>query len=328
MTDPTQSTISKLLPELEKTESLSLVENDVLIHAPGFEDRTMAILDSVKSDGNARAILLDYQPIDDRNRLTEIREELSRLQFVLSDYDILTYHRFKPDDFDIRLQNRLKHHNANRVIVDISSMSKLAIMLILKVCQNFNLEVRILYTEAKKYGPSEDEFINAQQEKKIHQPSLQIYTGVYGVVRVDSLASVAMQGQPTAALVFMSFNDSLTQVLLNTIYPSRLFLINGKPPVHSWREKATAWIHEQVMQEWISDNLVDEVDGVILPERVTSTLDYRETVSLLLDLYWSLSFNHRILLAPAGSKMQAVGSYLVFDRKASKSISKGLEAYI
>ncbi|MBI3319207.1 MAG: hypothetical protein HYZ89_01280 [Candidatus Omnitrophica bacterium] len=42
-----------------------------------------------------------------------------------------------------------------------------------------------------------------------------------------------------------------------------------------------------------------------------STLDYRETVSLLLQLYWQLSTNHRVLLAPAGSKMQAVGSYLV-----------------
>ena len=40
-------------------------------------------------------------------------------------------------------------------------------------------------------------------------------------------------------------------------------------------------------------------------------MDYRETVALLLQLYWQLSSNHRILLAPAGSKMQAVGCYLV-----------------
>ena len=32
---------------------------------------------------------------------------------------------------------------------------------------------------------------------------------------------------------------------------------------------------------------------------------------LLLQLYWQLSTNHRILLAPAGSKLQAVGCYLV-----------------
>ena len=38
------------------------------------------------------------------------------------------------------------------------------------------------------------------------------------------------QGQPTAALAFMSFNDALTQVVLNTVDPARLFLINCKPP--------------------------------------------------------------------------------------------------
>lgn len=122
-----------------------------------------------------------------------------------------------------------------------------------------------------------------------------------------------MQGQPTAALVFMSFNDALTQVLLNTVYPGRLFLINGRPPVHSWREEATAWIHDQVRREWEEDNPVwpAVAGGVPMPKRVASTLDYRETVLLLLQLYWELSANHRILLAPAGSKLQAVGCYLV-----------------
>jgi hypothetical protein len=120
-----------------------------------------------------------------------------------------------------------------------------------------------------------------------------------------------MQGQPTAALVFMSFNDVLTQVLLNTVYPSRLFLINGRPPIHSWREEATAWIHDQVRQEWPDDNPVDcAAKGTPLPKRKVSTLDYRETLSLLLTLYWELSPTHRILLAPAGSKMQAIGCYL------------------
>jgi hypothetical protein len=192
-------------------------------------------------------------------------------------------------------------------------MSKLAIMLVLKVCNELDLEVRVKYSEARIYGPSERQFERAREKNEIHQPTLQVFTGVHGVVRVDSLASVAMQGQPTAALVFMSFNDALTQVLLNTVYPSRLFLINGRPPKHAWREKATAWIHDQVRQEWEGDNpLQPAVQGALpMPKRVASTLDYRETVSLLLELYWELSANYRVLLAPAGSKLQALGCYLV-----------------
>ena len=190
-------------------------------------------------------------------------------------------------------------------------MSKLAILLILSVCRGLDLEVTILYAEAEGYGPSREEFEKAKEKNEIHRPTLQIFTGVHGVVRVSSLASVAMQGQPTAALVFMSFNDALTQVLLNTVYPSRLFLINGRPPVHTWREEATAWIHDQVRREWDEDNPVVQTSetSIPVPRRAVSTLDYRETLLLLIRLYWQLSATHRVLLAPGGSKMQAVGCY-------------------
>jgi hypothetical protein len=273
----------------------------------------MDVVDAIVSSTGAWAILLDYLPPNPDNRLSEIRGALTARGIEVTDKDILTYHRFQPDDFEKRLQARLSTRGVRRVLVDISTMSKLAIILVLKVCHELDLAVRVLYCEAQIYGPSAEEFQRAKQQKKIHQPTIQIFTGVHGVVRVNSLASVAMQGQPTAAIVFMSFNDVLTQVLLNTVYPGRLFLINGRPPVHSWREEATAWIHDQVRREWDDDNPVIHggEGGVPMPARVASTLHYAETVSLLLQLYWQLSATHRVLLAPAGSKMQAVGCYLV-----------------
>lgn len=305
--------ISDLLPALRRCDRLQLEERDVLVHAPGFEDRTMAVAETVECTAKASAILLDYLPENAANRLADVRDALTARGVTITDADILQYHRFEPGDFESRLLARLREHGAYRVIVDTSTMSKLEIMLVLNVCNTLNVNVRVLYCEADAYGPSLQEFEEAKRQNKIHQPTLQIFTGVHGVVRVDSLASVAMQGQPTAAIVFMSFNDALTQALLNTVYPSRLFLINGRPPVHRWREEATAWIHDQVRREWEDDNPLEpsSQDGPALPKRVASTLDYRETVALLLDLYWQLSVNHRILLAPAGSKLQSVGCYLV-----------------
>jgi len=305
--------LTHLLPPLQFCDRLLLEEGDVVIHAPGFEDRTMAVADAVLPSPGASAILLDYLPFNQKNRLSDVRQALVVSGIEIVDEDILKYHRFEPDDFETRLRMRLLARSARRAVVDISTMSKLEIMLVLNVCHVLNLCVRILYSEAVEYGPSEEEFKRAREKNEIHRPTLQVFTGVHGVVRVDSLASVAMQGQPTAVLVFMSFNDALTQILLNTVYPSRLFLINGRPPVHSWREAATAWIHDQVRREWEEDNPVQLVvaGGVPMPMRAVSTLDYRETVSLLLQLYWELSANHRVLLAPAGSKLQAVGCYIV-----------------
>ncbi len=273
----------------------------------------MAIVDSILPTPEARAVLLDYRPLKQENRLRDVRNALIARGLLVSESDIFAYDRFDPNDFEQRLERHLVTNATQRVILDISTMSKLAILLTLSACLKLNLEVTIHYAEAKVYGPSQEEFEDAKKNKEIHRPTIQIFTGVHGVIRVSSLASVAMQGQPTAALVFMSFNDALTQVLLNTVYPSRLFLINGRPPVHSWREEATAWIHDQVRREWGEDNPVDTqvASDIPLPRRAVSTLDYRETVSLLISLYWQLSATQRVLLAPAGSKMQAVGCYLV-----------------
>ena len=307
------TSLESTLPVLKEYESVDLGAGDVLIHAPGFEPRTLDILKTINPHRKSRAILLEFEPFAEKNQLKQVRSGLGDQGIVIDDADIIKYHRFAPGDFEERLIDRLQTLSPSSVFVDISTMSKLEIMLVLNVCLRFGVDVTILYAEAEGYGPSEEEFALAQKEQEIHRPSLQVYTGVRGVVRVDSMASVAMQGHPTAALVFMSFNDALTQVLLNTVYPSRLFLINSRPPVLTWREAATAWIHEQVRREWEEDNPLSKAAGsdVVLPARCVSTLDYRETVCLLLDLYWRLSNSHRILLAPAGSKWQAVGCFLL-----------------
>lgn len=313
MRESRNQALLSLLPALQPKTSLDVGKGDVVVHAPGFEDRTMAVTNVIKSGTSAKAILMDYRPPDSRNRLADVRQSLSKVGIQITDADILTYNRFEPDDFEPRLSARLTYHQARRVLVDISSMSKLLIMLVLNVARAMKLEVSVFYAEAESYCPTEADFSQARATDTVHQPSLQVFTGVHGVVRVDSLASVAMQGHQTAAIVFMSFNDALTQVLLNTAYPGRLFLINGQPPIHSWREQATAWIHDQVRREWEMDNPVELAKSgeVALPKRVVSTLDYRGTVLMLSKLYWELSANHRILLAPAGSKLQTVGCSLV-----------------
>jgi hypothetical protein len=304
--------ISDLLPHAKLCPRLSLSKGDVLIHAPGFEDRTKAVVNLINNVEDSRAILLDYKPADSRNDLLGLSEALRTKGFLPGSIDVIEYHRFDPSGFEAELILLLEARQTRHIYLDVSTMSKLAILLSLKVCADLNFPITVLYAEARQYGPSQEEFESARLKNEIHRPTLQIYNGIHGVVRSASLSSVAMQGQPTAALVFMSFNDALTQVLLNTVYPSRLFLINGRPPQLTWREHATAWIHDEVRREWANDNpvYIDE-HGNEHFARCVSTIDYIETVDLLITLFWQLSGDHRILLAPAGSKMQTVGCFLV-----------------
>ena len=312
-TVPIDSKIGGLLPSLTNGANVQLRPGEVLVHAPGFEDRTLAVACAVKPTTGSQSILLEYRPFDKKNKIAEVCDRLRSNGFVIVPESILEYNRFNPGNFEFRLEARLRDLKVDSVLIDISTMSKLEIILVLKVCVDMRLRVRVRYSEARSYGPSREKFESEIKRGAIRRPSLQVFTGIHGVIRIESLSSIAMQGHTTAALIFMSFNDSLTQILLNTIYPGRLFLINGRPPEQSWREEATAWIHDQVRKEWEDDNpsTKTETSLVPLPNRKVSTLDYRETVCLLISLYWKLSASHRILLAPVGSKMQSVGCYLV-----------------
>ena len=52
------------LPKLEPLVVLDVKRGDVLVHAPGFEDRTLGIVDTVREGSGLKCILLDYRPFD------------------------------------------------------------------------------------------------------------------------------------------------------------------------------------------------------------------------------------------------------------------------
>jgi hypothetical protein len=301
------------LPSVVRFDPSLMNYTDILIAAGGFEDRALVSSIVVQPSAIARAVLLRYKPDDQRNRLEELRNRLRGNGFCVGDDDVLDFDRYDPEGFSETFRDRLLAAGAERVVLDISAMSKLAILLCLDVCRELNLETSIIYSEAETKGPSREQYQLARVEKNLHRPSIQLYTGIHGVIHVARLSSVAMQGQPSAAIAFMSFNELLTQALLNAVFPSRLFLINSRSPTWQWRESATAWIHEQLRAEWpAEDNPIElmSITNSELPKRTASALDYKEALKLLLGLYWELAVDHRILLAPTGSKMQTVACFL------------------
>src|SRR5690242_20235699 len=100
MTIALSATVREHLPPLKRCEPFHLQTGETVIHAPGFEDRTMAIVDAVAGSEGARAILLDYLPVNERNRLPDVRRGLTSRGLTIRDEDILTYDRFNPDAFE------------------------------------------------------------------------------------------------------------------------------------------------------------------------------------------------------------------------------------
>lgn len=300
------------LPALERMPETLHIGGAGIIVAPGFEDRTLALPNVLLPEqGTTQAVVVTYSNWHPNNRVDDVIKELERKAVQVTKESLIEYDRYNPDSFADALQGSLERQGITKVLLDISTMSKLAILLCLNVLCEINADVTLFYAEAGEYGPSQEEY--RQARAKMLQPSIQVHSGVGSVIRAARLSSVALQGEPSAAIAFMSLNELLTQALINAVYPSRLFLINGRPPVFTWREEATAWIHEKLGQEWpLEDNplSVPKEGAPGLPLRVCSTLQYAEATSTVLDLYWKLSNQYRVILAPTGSKMQTVGAFV------------------
>jgi hypothetical protein len=296
-------------PHLQPAGSQIAVHGAV-VAAAGFEDRTLALVNRLRPGPHGHLALLVYKDWQDDNRVEEVAAAYGARGLQADESSRLAYDRFAPDDFGDTLHDWLLDRAIDQVLVDVSSMSRMAILIVLDVCRELNLDTTVFYAEAGEYGPTKDEYEKGKLEG-LSRPSVQVYSGISGVLRARRLSSVALQGEPSALIAFMSMNELLTQAIINSLYPSRLFLINGRPPKHQWREEATAWIHDQLRREWREkDNRLDP-QNQNLPGRVTSTLWYDETVGELLHLYWALARDYRVILAPTGSKMQTVACYIV-----------------
>lgn len=293
------------IPQLRAINKLVLHPGEVFIAAGGFEERVFRFPDMLElCEGlQNNAFVLEYLPDDSRNKCPKL---CSMLRDKGLDITCLPYNRHAPEGFDIQLKNKLQQFSAQQICLDISGMSRLAIMVIMDVACELSLSLRIVYAEAQTYAPSQEDFENAKASGEQHLPTSFIHTGVHDVLHVGRLSSIRMQNHATLLIAFDSFNEGLCQVLVNGVSPSNFILINGRPPRDelAWREEATLYVHHRLRKEW-------SVGNDNRPEETTSTLFYDETYKLLVSLYWEFSATHRIILAPTGSKMQTIGCYLL-----------------
>ncbi len=281
--------------------------------AEGFEDRAFAFLEKLTTRPDAlfaKVVLCQYLP-EAKPDKKEFKTIFSKL---FSDVIVerVPFHRFAPSEFEMKLKKifaaELKQYD--EIVIDISAMSKLIIMIIFQLLKESNVTIRVIYSEPENYSPSQKTYniIKKKYGENITSLSALPSFGVFDVVRTPELSSVVMQQNPKILIAFTSFNELLIRALMSTISPMHLYLISSAPPRLCWRENATQELHEKVIEDFSIDNPKNEHGCLI---RRCSTLDYREAFVVLAGLYRSNCYDYRIILAPTGSKMQALGAAIV-----------------
>ena len=282
-------------PQLTPVECLDLAEGDVLVLCAGFEERALAALRAVAPRRAQRfsAVVVEYEPKYDDNRRAEIAEMCGRLGVAPTWF---VYDRRAPSGFGDAIARRVAA--AAQIYIDISGMSRmLAVQIIVSLGQRERglAGIHVVYTEVRSYPPTEDEVKAGTVQGGM--VSSYISSGVWELASVPELSAPTSSASSLRLVAFPSFNPAQLELLLQELQPTFIDLVGGIPPrtENSWRPEAIQRSNRRT---------VGSLRNVT--EHSASTLDYRETLHLVLRLYDGRSAFDKIVVSPSGSKIQSV----------------------
>lgn len=296
----TREKLGSLLPPISPFHMEDIPHPLIYVGAAGFEDRAMAILEnSIGGNiGIEKALAIEYKPYGHtKNRVEEFNEKLGE---ICESVMWVTYNRRDPQEFQNKIQAMLRLDASLHILVDISALSKFLTMLLLQSMRKLKNKVSIVYAEADIYHPTREEF--EKEKARLGATPDFLTTGIYDILTVPSLSSVSMQGYPILLLVFPTFNHFEIVALYNEISPQFMILLEGNP-----HEECDKWRLQAIRE--INRNFIDNPDYVS-KNRVLSTFDYISNVEALEEIYRTYSYHNKILLAPTGSKLQTIATFL------------------
>ena len=290
---------------LERKDVVSDPSDDLFICALGFEDRCLTLPQLLGELGYRarRACYVKYRTNLDDNAINLPALEC-HLREISSTVDLL---EADEPEFPNRLRSILDlvvseaQEKPPRVTMDISVTANRVILRCIKVLFEYDVTVRIVYSEAEVYHPTKEEYAK-EPEKWEDEELLGLERGVSDVTPSIDHPGAALDPLPDAVVLFPSFNSERSKTVIGFVDPSlltspgkKIVWLLGIPhtPEDHWRLEAVRGINR------IGDDA---------PQYQVSTFDYKETLRTLGQLYAEMSQSHTITLSPLGSKMQALGA--------------------
>ena len=268
---------------------------DCLLVCAGFEDRAVATLNRICETGRTGFSLglVSYLPSQSENRIGNLREITQSAGLRVTEF---VYDRENPSGMGEKL--RCFTQTFDRIFVDISGMSRLLIVQTLVALLTLeSRSVTVIYGEAEEYPPSKDRFEQDRREEGTRPVPGYLSSGIFEIAAAPELSSVSMLGEAIRLVAFPSFDPAQLTNLLQELQPAYTEFIHGVPP-----DQENQWRTEAVRK--LNCLAVDEFKGS--RDHETSTLDYRQTLHKLLQIYAERSMFDRLVVAPTGSKMQTV----------------------
>lgn len=282
-------------PNLKKIEFPSIGTDDCLLVCAGFEDRAIETLRRTREAGKTGFSLgiVEYRPSYPQNKLEELRTISQSINLQVNEF---VYDREYPSGMGETLRQFTQAFD--RVFIDISGMSRLLIVqTLVALIDSQSRAISIIYGQAAEYLPSKDKFEQDNQDGNTKPPPSYLSLGIFEIAATPELSSVSMLGEEIRLVAFPSLAHEQLTNLIQELQPTYTEFIHGVPPdpKNKWRTEAIRTLNHLTLSELRGKKDLE-----------TSTLDYRETLHTLLQIYAERSMFDRLVVAPTGSKMQAV----------------------
>ncbi|MDE2889511.1 MAG: hypothetical protein OXR72_14985 [Gemmatimonadota bacterium] len=237
--------------------------------------------------------MISYLPSQIQNRNKELHQLSQTSGLNVNEF---VYDRENPMGIGEELRDFSQEFD--RVLVDISGMSRLLIVqTLVALIRGRVRSISILYSEAREYPPSKDRFDRDSQDGNEGQIPSYLSSGIIEIAATPELSSVSMLGEAIRLVAFPSFDPAQLNNLVQELQPTYTEVIHGTPPDpdNSWRTEAIRLLNERTLNELHGKS-----------DQTASTLDFRQALSIMLEIYGRRSMFDRLVVAPTGSKMQTV----------------------
>lgn len=300
------SNLSSICP-LNCTEYENRGTEHLFLCALGFEPRCLTLPQQLNEYGYkcSRSCYFKYSTNLDENavNLPELERHLYGIASEVDQIDV------DVPDFTTRFRKVLElivteaGSDIPKVTLDISAAANRLLLRSLKVLLEFDINLRIVYSEAAVYHPIEEEYrkYEASFDEVDH---FGLERGVGEVVLSIDHPGDTLDPRPDSLILFPSLKRDRSQAVISFVDPSllqnpdsKIVWLLGVPHLEEdrWRLDAMRRI-----------NKIDEQTRHF----EVSTFDYQATLQCLENLHAELSKKNRITLSPLGSKMQALGTAL------------------
>ena len=304
------SDILGTLPSLEPlipTKLGSEAQEDLFLCALGFEARCLYLPASLKDAGYTarRAVYFKYATNLDDNSVNMPALE-SHLRAISPKLEMM---EADATDFSNKLRSLLELTMSEAqgkpppITLDISVTANRLLLRCIKVLLEYDVCLRIIYSEAAIYHPTEEEY-SQESSRWGSDDMLGLERGVNEVLHSIDHPGHGLDPLPDYVILFPSFKSERSKAVVSFIDPALLASPSGKVV---WL-LSVPHLDEDI---WRLD-VMKTVNGIGDADNQyrVSTFYYKETMQILERLYAEKSAGHTITISPLGSKLQALGTAL------------------